>query len=44
MARAGAGLMRDPGKHLYIFSRLFVLFVLFVLLYYVLVELRYSAA
>jgi hypothetical protein len=40
VARAGAGPTRDPGKHLYFFSRLFVLFVF---LCYVLVKLRCSA-
>ncbi len=35
---------RDPGKHLYFFSHLFVLFVLFVLPCYVLVELRCNVA
>jgi hypothetical protein len=40
---AGTRPTRDLGEHLYIFSRLFVLFVLYVLLCYVLVELRCSA-
>ncbi len=41
VVRAGAGPTRDPSKHLYIFS---CLFVLFVLLCYVLVELRCNVA
>jgi hypothetical protein len=41
MAEAEAGHTWDPGKHLYFFSHLFVLFVL---LCYVLMELRCNAA